>query len=145
MKVSLKWLKDYVEIDVSARELAEMLTMAGTEVESIEELGAGFSGVVAARILSVRPHPQADKLKLCEVDMGKEVVQVVCGAPNVAAGQVAPLATVGAEIPGGYIIKASTIRGEVSYGMLCSEQELGLGENHSGIMVLPPIRPWEKI
>jgi len=141
MKVSLRWLKDYVEIDVPARELAEMLTMAGTEVESIEELGAGFSGVVAARILSVRPHPQADKLKLCEVDMGKEVVQVVCGAPNVAAGQVAPLATVGAEIPGGYIIKASTIRGEVSYGMLCSEQELGLGEDHSGIMVLPPDTP----
>lgn len=141
MKVSIKWLKDYVDIDLTPLRLAEMLTMAGLEVESIAEIGAGFTGVVTAKIVSVSPHPQADKLRICMVDRGDAIVQVVCGAPNVAEGQVSALATVGAEIPGGYQIKSSRIRGEVSDGMLCSERELGLSEDHSGIMILPEDTP----
>lgn len=141
MKVSLKWLNDYVEIDLTPEKLAEKLTMAGLEVEGIEQVTAGFSGVVTAKIVSIKPHPGADKLKLCEVDKGDEVVEVVCGAPNVQVGQIAPLATVGAKIPGGYEIKLARIRGEVSYGMLCSEMELGLSDDHTGIMVLPPGTP----
>jgi len=117
MKVSIKWLKDYIDVDLSPARLADMLTMAGLEVESVTEVGAGFSGVVTVKIVSLSPHPQADKLHLCMVDRGDSILQVVCGAPNVAVGMVTALATVGAEIPGGYRIKSiapswGTLRGD---------------------------------
>lgn len=137
MLVSLKWLKDYVDIDVSPEELAQMLTMSGLEVEEIKTIEPKFTGVVVARILSVKKHPQADKLSLCEVSDGTQTYQVVCGAPNVKEVDIAPLAKVGAVIPGGYTIKSTLLRGERSDGMLCSEQELEIGDDASGIMQLP--------
>ncbi len=137
MLVSLKWLRDYVDIDISPGEVAEKLSMAGIEVESVDETGPDFTDVVVARILSIRPHPNADKLSLCEVSTGDRTYPVVCGAPNVAEGILVPFARVGATIPGGYSIKHSKIRGELSEGMLCSEEELEIGNDASGIMVLP--------
>lgn len=137
MLVSLRWLKDYVEIDLSAKELADRLTMAGLEVDAIQEVSPGFSGVVVAKILSVSPHPNADKLSLCEVSTGEKTYPVVCGAPNVRSGMLSAFAQVGAVIPGGYTIKSTKLRGELSEGMLCSEEELGIGEDADGIMNLP--------
>jgi len=137
MKVSLKWLKDYVDFDLPAQELADRLTMAGLEVDALEEKRADFSGVVVARIVSAKRHPDADKLSLCEASIGDKTLPIVCGAPNVREGILVPLATVGAVIPGGYTIKLTKIRGEVSEGMFCSEEELGIGSDNTGIMVLP--------
>jgi phenylalanyl-tRNA synthetase beta chain len=136
MLVSLKWLKDYVDIDVSVKELSDRLTMAGLEVDAIREISPGFNGVVVAQVLSVQPHPNADKLSLCEVSIGDRTYPVVCGAPNVKKGMLTAFAQVGAEIPGGYKIKSTKIRGEQSEGMLCSEEELGIGEDAAGIMSL---------
>ena len=137
MLVSLKWLKDYVDIDLKAEKLAERLTMSGLEVESVKEIHPEFTGVVTAKIISVNSHPNADKLSLCEVTDGSKKYRVVCGAKNIKTGDVVPLARVGATIPGGYTIKSSVLRGETSDGMLCSEAELAIGEDASGIMQLP--------
>jgi phenylalanyl-tRNA synthetase beta chain len=137
MLVSLKWLKDYVNIDLTASELADSLTMAGLEVDEIKVIKPAFSGVVVAQILSVKPHPSADKLSLCQVTDGTEIYPIVCGAKNINAGDVVPLAKVGAAIPGGYTIKSSVLRGEKSEGMLCSEAELEIGDDAAGIMQLP--------
>ncbi|MCX5848289.1 MAG: phenylalanine--tRNA ligase subunit beta [Deltaproteobacteria bacterium] len=137
MLVSIKWLKDYVNIELTAEELAHRLTMAGLEVDEIKTIRPQFSGVVVAKILSVKPHPSADRLSLCSVSDGKECYPVVCGAKNIAPGNIVPLAKVGAVIPGGYIIKSSALRGEKSDGMLCSEAELEIGDDASGIMHLP--------
>lgn len=137
MLVSLKWLKDYVDIELPVEELADKLTMAGLEVDSIKEVKPEFTGVVAGKIISLAKHPDADKLSLCEVSTGKEVLPIVCGAPNTAVGQKVPLARVGAVLPGGFKVKSSKIRGVQSEGMLCSEEELGIGGDHTGIMVLP--------
>lgn len=136
MLVSLRWLKDYVDIDLAPKELAERLTMAGLEVDAVRETEPDFRGVVVAKILSVRPHPEAEKLLLCEVATGSEILSVVCGAGNIRAGDMAPLAKVGATIPGGYTVKSSLIRGALSSGMLCSEEELGIGSDRTGIMIL---------
>lgn len=136
MQVSLKWLKDYVDIEITPKELAEKLTMAGLEVESVHESSPPFERVVVAKILSIKPHPNAEKLSLCEVTTGETVFPVVCGAPNIRIGDAVPFAKVGAGIAGGYTIKSSKIRGEVSEGMLCSEEELGIGEDATGIMIL---------
>ena len=137
MLVSLKWLKDYVDVELTAVQLADKLTMAGLEVDEIKTIEPAFSGVVVAKILSVRPHPNADKLSLCDVTDGVATYPVVCGAKNIKAGDVVPLAKVGAVIPGGYAIKSTKLRGEKSDGMLCSESELEIGDDHSGIMQLP--------
>lgn len=137
MLVSLRWLRDYVDVELEPGELADRLTMAGLEVESVDEAGPEFTNVVVAKILSIKPHPGADKLSLCEVTTGDENYPVVCGAKNINVGDVVPLAQVGATIPGGYTIKSSIIRGEKSEGMLCSEDELGIGEDAAGIMILP--------
>jgi phenylalanyl-tRNA synthetase beta chain len=137
MLVSLKWLKDYIDFELSAQELADRLTMAGLEVDEIKTIAPKFSGVVVAEILSVTPHPKADKLSLCTVTDGTETYPVVCGAKNIKAGDVVPLAKVGAVIPGGYTIKSTVLRGEKSDGMLCSEAELEVGDDASGIMHLP--------
>src|SRR5450759_70924 len=137
MLVSLKWLKDYVDIYLSPEELADRLTMTGLEVDEIKLIRPQFSGVVVAKIISVKPHPTADRLSLCDVTDGTEKYQVVCGAKNIKAGDIVPLAKVGAMIPGGHTIKSSVLRGEKSNGMLCSEAELEIGDDSSGIWQLP--------
>jgi phenylalanyl-tRNA synthetase beta chain len=141
MQVSVKWLRDYVDVDVSPAELAERLTMAGLEVDSLHETGPAFSGVRVARIHSLKPHPNADKLVLCQVTTGDRILPVVCGARNIGVGDTVPLAEVGATLPGGLVIRNSVIRGEASEGMLCSEEELGIGDDAAGIMILPPDLP----
>ena len=124
-------------MELTPEEIAGKLTMAGLEVDSIDRVSPGFSGVAVAKILAIKPHPNADKLSLCEVSTGAKTFPVVCGAQNIHEGDIVPLATVGATIPGGYTIKSSRLRGELSEGMLCSEEELGIGEDTSGIMILP--------
>jgi phenylalanyl-tRNA synthetase beta chain len=141
MQVSLKWLKEYVEMDLSAEELADRLTMAGLEVDSLRRITPAFCGIVVARIESMKPHPQADKLSLCEVSTGGAILPVVCGAKNIRVGDIVPLAEVGATLPNGDVIRSAKLRGEVSEGMLCSEEELGIGSDNTGIMILPADLP----
>lgn len=138
MKLSLNWLKEYVDIDVSPEELAHMLTMAGLEVEELEHLGRISDKVIVAKVVSVRKHPKADRLFLCDVDTGSSIVQVVCGAPNVEKGCLTPMALPAAELPGGIVVKEGKLRGEKSSGILLAEDELGLTDDHSGIMILSP-------
>lgn len=137
MLVSLRWLKDYVDVSLTADDISQKLTMAGLEVEEIKNIAPQFTNVVVAKILSVTNHPSADRLLLCKVTDGSQTYNVVCGAKNIVAGDMVPLAKVGAVIPGGYTIKSSVIRGEKSDGMLCSESELEIGDDESGIMHLP--------
>lgn len=136
MKVSLSWLKEYVPIQMTVSDLADALTMAGLEVEAVINRYAHLETVVVGNVKEVLPHPNADRLKLCRVDCGNDIVRVVCGAPNVATGMNAPLAMVGTVLPNGMQLEASVIRGEHSEGMLCSEIELELGLDGSGLMVL---------
>jgi phenylalanyl-tRNA synthetase beta chain len=141
MKASLRWLREFVDFDLSAEETAKLLRSLGFDTASIERVGAGVSGVVTAKVESREKHPNADKLSLCSVFDGTTRFRVVCGAPNVAAGQTVPLARVGAKLPGGIEIKPAVIRGQESQGMLCSTRELALSEDHSGIFVLPDGTP----
>jgi phenylalanyl-tRNA synthetase beta chain len=141
MLVALKWLRDYVDVDVAPAELAEQLTMAGLEVDALNEIGPAFSGVRVGRILSLKPHPDADHLSLCEVSTGDATHRIVCGAKNIRVGDTVPLALFGATLPGDLVIRRSRIRGEASEGMLASEEELGIGYDASGIMILPPDLP----
>ncbi len=137
MNVTLNWLKAYIDFEFSPVELADRLTMLGIEVEAIKQLGTGLDRVVVGRVDAVGPHPNADKLVLCQVDVGEaESLQIVCGAPNVREGMFAPVATIGATLPIGLTIKSAKLRGEVSQGMLCSEKELGLSEDAAGLMEL---------
>lgn len=137
MLVPLSWLREYVDINISPEELADRLDLTGTAVESVKRLGAGLEGVVVGLVVDCEKHPHADKLKVCLVDIGEDPPRrIVCGAPNVEAGQLVPVALPGAELPGGIRIGKAKIRGIESEGMICSEAELRLGENASGIMVL---------
>ncbi|MBC2711978.1 MAG: phenylalanine--tRNA ligase subunit beta [Desulfosarcina sp.] len=136
MKVSLSWLKAYVPIDMTVSDLADALTMAGLEVEAVEDRYDYLETMVVGRVVEVLPHPNADLLKLCRVDGGNGIVPVACGAPNVSTGMNAPLARVGTRLPNGILLEKTVIRGETSEGMLCSEIELGLGIDGSGLMVL---------
>lgn len=138
MQFSESWLRSLVNPAIDTDELAHQLTMAGLEVEETKPAAPPFSGVVVARIAEIAPHPDADKLRVCKVDDGSgELLQIVCGAPNAAAGLVVPLARVGAELPGGMKIGTAKMRGVVSSGMLCSARELGLSEDHGGLLELP--------
>ena len=141
MKVSLNWIKDYVEIRMELKDLVDLLTMAGLEVEGTTSVGEGFEKVVVAEIQSVQRHPNADRLSLVEAKTHRETFSIVCGATNIRGGQKVPLALVGARLPNGVEIKRSKIRGVTSDGMLCSEIELALGQDASGIMILPPHVP----
>ncbi len=141
MKISEQWLREWVSPELSSEELAHQITMAGLEVDAIEPVAGAFSGVVVARIISAEQHPDADKLRVCQVDAGGETVQIVCGAPNARAGLVAPLARVGAVLPGDFKIKAAKLRGVESQGMLCAEQELGLSDANDGLMELAADAP----
>ncbi|MGA9288293.1 MAG: phenylalanine--tRNA ligase subunit beta [Anaerobacillus sp.] len=128
MLVSMNWLRQYVDLDsYSADELADLITKGGIEVETVEELNKGISGVVIGHVLECHQHPDADKLNICKVDIGEdEPVQIICGAPNIAQGQHVAVAKVGAVLPGNFKIKKAKLRGEASYGMICSLQELGI-------------------
>ncbi len=140
MKISYNWLSEYVAHELSPEDLAHALTMSGLEVEDMLHLGPSLDGIFVGRVESVRPHPNADRLRLCDIDLGTdELIPIVCGAPNVAADQRVPVATIGTRLVMGekvLSIKKSKIRGQVSMGMICAEDELGLSDDHSGIMVL---------
>ncbi|WP_300949118.1 phenylalanine--tRNA ligase subunit beta, partial [uncultured Duncaniella sp.] len=144
MDISYKWLKRYIDFDLSPRELATTLTSLGLEcdtVEEVESIRGGLRGVVIGKVLTCEDHPDSDHLHVTTVDLGNgEPTQIVCGAPNVAAGQTVVVATVGTTLYDGdkeFQIKKSKIRGKESFGMICAEDELGLGTDHAGIMVLP--------
>lgn len=146
MKVSLKWLHEYVDIKLNVRQLAERLTMAGLEVRGVETTGGTWSNIVVGEVVAVDPHPNADRLKLATVNLGTERLTVVCGAPNIAPGQKVPFAHVGARLVDGHtgepiLLKPANIRGVISEGMVCSERELGISSVHEGIMVLPDEAP----
>ncbi len=142
MRVSLKWLRELVDVDIPVEELAELLDMTGTAVESIEKVGEGLEGVVVGQILTKEKHPNADKLWVTTVDIGAErPLDIVCGAQNFEAGDKVPVATVGTTLPNGMKIRKAKLRGEVSEGMNCSPAELGMGEDHSGLMILEPDAP----
>lgn len=137
MKFTLSWLSTFVSVDdVSPEALADKLTMLGLEVDAVTPLYQGLEQIITAKVLSAEKHPNADRLTLCQVDTGEEVVQIVCGAPNVRQGLVTALARPGTRLPDGMKIKKAKVRGEQSLGMLCSARELGLSEDHSGIMEL---------
>jgi phenylalanyl-tRNA synthetase beta chain len=136
MKFSISWLNDYTPIELDPVDLAEALTMAGLEVESVTNRYGYLDKVLVGRIDEINPHPNADKLTLCRVSLNDRQVSVVCGAPNVKAGMLAPLALPGTVFPDGSILEKTEIRGQASEGMLCSEAEIGLGADASGIMTL---------
>ena len=142
MRLSIRWLKQYLHTDLPVEDLVATLTMGGLEVEEEIDLGLKSGRIVVARVLEVLPHPNADKLHLCQVDVGQDKpLAIVCGAPNVAEGMLVPCALEGAVLPGGMAIKKSKIRGQASAGMLCSAAKLGLSSDHSGIMALPDTTP----
>ncbi len=148
MKISYNWLKEYIDVDLDPIEVSEILTNTGLEVEGMEQfetVKGGLEGIVVGEVISVRKHPNADKLTLAEVSLGNgKIVAIVCGAPNVKEGQKVPVATVGSTLYKGeesLVIKKTKIRGETSEGMICAEDELGLGDKHDGIMVLDPATP----
>ena len=136
MIISIEWLKNFVKIEESPEELAELLSKAGLEAETTH-VPFSIPGVEIARIENTRRHPNADQLKICEVYDGTESYQVICGAPNVEEGQVVAFAKIGTLLPGDIKIKMANIRGEDSYGMICSEKELSISEDNEGIMILP--------
>src|SRR5688572_29291251 len=141
MKFSENWLRQHVPTTATRDELAATLTAIGLEVEDMAVLGESLDGVVVAQIVSAEKHPEADRLQVCQVDTGNGMVQIVCGAPNARAGLRAPLATVGANLPGGIAIKAAKLRGVESFGMLCSAKELGVDPDASGLLELPADAP----
>ncbi|MDO8688373.1 MAG: phenylalanine--tRNA ligase subunit beta, partial [Dehalococcoidales bacterium] len=146
MKVSLKWLREYVDIVLSPAALAEKLTMSGLEVKGLQVIGGSWENVVIGQILAINPHPNADRLTLPTIDLGNEQATVVCGAPNLRVGDKIAFARVGAQLIDGHsgqiaTLKSAKIRGVLSSGMVCSEQELGISERHEGIMVLPDDAP----
>ncbi|HAT80859.1 MAG TPA: phenylalanine--tRNA ligase subunit beta, partial [Flavobacterium sp.] len=144
MKISYNWLKQFIKIDWKSEEIAALLTDLGLEVEMVEKFESvkgGLEGIVVGHVLSCVQHPDADRLKVTTVDLGDGVpIQIVCGAPNVAVGQKVPVATIGTTLYDkegvAFQIKKGKIRGQESHGMICAEDELGLGESHDGIMIL---------
>ncbi|MGB6873497.1 MAG: phenylalanine--tRNA ligase subunit beta [Dehalococcoidia bacterium] len=146
MKVSLKWLRDYVDIKLVPEELAEKLTMSGLEVKGIQTIGGTWDNVVIGEVIALNPHPNADRLKLATVELGTEQVTTVCGAPNIGLGQRVPFAHIGARLIDAHteeaiLLKPAKIRGVASEGMVCSEKELGISDSHEGILVLPAEAP----
>ena len=149
MNISYKWLKEYVDFDMTAQEVAEALTSIGLEVGSVDEvqtIRGGLKGLVVGEVLTCEAHPDSDHMHVTTVDLGdgNEPTQVVCGAHNVAAGQKVIVATLGTKLYDGdseFVIKKSKLRGVESYGMICAEDEIGVGTGHDGIMVLPVDTP----
>jgi phenylalanyl-tRNA synthetase beta chain len=142
MKISESWLKEWAPHNLESADLCHQITMAGLEVDAIDPVSGEFSGVVVGEILTAEQHPDADKLRVCTVDAGQaEILQIVCGAPNARVGLKAPVALVGAHLPGDFKIKKSKLRGVESQGMLCAEAELGLSDASDGLMELPTDAP----
>ena len=142
MKVSLKWLSEYVDVPADTKAFCDRLDLTGTGVEGVEKTGAALDGVVIGHVETCEPHPDSDHMHVVTVDVGAgEPVQIVCGAPNIAADIKVPVATVGAVLPGDFKIKKSKLRGVASCGMCCSKRELGMGADHEGIWVLPEDAP----
>jgi phenylalanyl-tRNA synthetase beta chain len=142
MKVLLSWLREFAPLEGDPVELGEQLSDLGMTVEALDRIGEGLDGIVVAEVLATRPHPNADKVQLVDVDLGDgEALQIGCGAFNMAAGDLVPLATIGTTMPNGMEIGRRKLRGEWSNGMLCSAREIGLGDDHGGIMILPPGLP----
>ena len=142
MKVSESWLREWVNPSLTTQKLSALLTQAGLEVDSTSPVAGEFNEVIVARVVETKRHPQADKLTLCEVDTGQNTrLKIVCGASNVRSGLVVALALPGAHLPGNIHIKESTLRGELSQGMLCSSTELGLDDESEGIIELPEDAP----
>ncbi|MDD2815408.1 MAG: phenylalanine--tRNA ligase subunit beta [Thiotrichaceae bacterium] len=142
MKFSEQWLRTWVNPAITTEELVKYLTMAGLEIDSVEAVAPAFHGVVVAEVLSVAPHPDAEKLQVCQVNVGKEApLNIVCGARNVVAGMRVPAAVIGAVLPNDFKIKAAKLRGVPSEGMLCSAKEIGLAEASEGLMPLPSDAP----
>lgn len=142
MKLSENWLREWVNPDFDVQVIAEKLTQAGLEVDAVSPVAGDFSGVLVGQVTSVAPHPDADKLRVCEVDVaGDELLHIVCGASNVREGLKVPVAVVGAVLPGDFKIKKAKLRGEPSFGMLCSAKELGLAESSEGLLELPGDAP----
>ena len=138
MKVLLSWLREFAPIEGDPVDIAVQLTDLGMAVESVDHIGDGLDGIVVAEVLDLRPHPDADKIQLVDVDTGDgEPLQICCGAFNMAVGDLVPLATLGTVMPGGMEIAARKLRGEGRNGMLCSARELELGDDHAGILILP--------
>lgn len=139
MKFSENWLRKFANPPIATEQLAHELTMAGLEVEALEPVAPAFQNIVVGHIVDVQQHPNADRLRVCRVDVGRgEPLQIVCGAPNAAVDLKVPCALVGAVLPGGLVIKEAALRGVPSFGMLCSAKELGLTEDSQGLLVLPP-------
>ena len=137
MKISRRWLEAFLRQPLDAKDIAARLGMLGAPVDAIEPIGADLTPFVVALVTDVRPHPNADKLRVTTVDDGSGTIfQVVCGAPNVTAGKKYPFARLGTVMPGGMLIEKRKLRGEASEGMLCSARELGLGQDHDGLMTL---------
>src|SRR5699024_9932318 len=142
MKFSENWLRDLVAIDIDRDALTHRLTMAGLEVEDVEVLGASLDGIVVGEIVAAEKHPQADRLQVCKVAAGSgEPLHIVCAARTARVGLKAPLATIGARMPGDFVIKKARLRGVESFGMLCSAKELGVDADASGLMELPADAP----
>ncbi|GGX60883.1 phenylalanine--tRNA ligase subunit beta [Saccharospirillum salsuginis] len=141
MKFSEQWLREWVNPDIGSQALMDQITMAGLEVDGAEPVAESFEGVIVAEVTECEQHPNADKLQVCHVNTGTETVQVVCGAPNARAGIKVALATVGGVLPGDFKIKKAKLRQVESHGMLCSEKELGLSDNHEGILELAEDAP----
>jgi len=142
MQFPESWLRTFCNPDLSTQQLADLLTMAGLEVEELQPVAPAFTGVVVAQVMEVAKHPDADRLNVCKVDAGTgELLQIVCGAPNVRPGIKVPCAMVGAELPPGadgkaFVIKKGKLRGVESFGMLCSAKELGIAEDSNGLHIL---------
>ncbi|MCJ7671994.1 MAG: phenylalanine--tRNA ligase subunit beta, partial [Acidimicrobiia bacterium] len=141
MRAPLSWIRDFTPADAPIDDLVAALNQLGLEVEGVEQPGREVLGVRVARILAVLPHPDADRLQLADVEFGDGTTRVVCGAPNIAPGMLVPFAPSGASLPGGFTLERRKIRGQVSDGMLCSAKELGLGDDHGGIMELEAASP----
>ncbi|MFC1827499.1 phenylalanine--tRNA ligase subunit beta [Thermodesulfobacteriota bacterium] len=139
MKFTLNWLKEYTDFDLPVDVLADKLTMLGLEVDNVDDLYQELDPIKVAKIINVKPHPDADRLTLCDVTVGEEAFQVVCGAPNARPEILTAIALPGTTMPGGFKVKKAAIRGQESSGMLCSEKDLGISEDHTGIMELPDI------
>ncbi|MEJ2627989.1 MAG: phenylalanine--tRNA ligase subunit beta, partial [bacterium] len=137
MKISLNWLKLYIDFNFSPAQLAEKLTMAGLEVENVDITSQPTKNIVIGDIIKIENHPNADNLHICQVNIGKKEISVICGADNTKEKQRVPVAVIGSVIANGTKIKKVKLRGMVSEGMICSERELGISNNHDGIMVLP--------
>ena len=136
MKIAIDWLKDFVDFDLAPQELADALTALGLEA-TVETTAYEFDGVVVGRITKVEPISDTKHLTVCQVDLGTEEVQIVCGAPNVLSDARVAVAKVGAHLPGGIKVSKVKLRGHISQGMICAEDELGLSDDHTGIIILP--------